>query len=75
MFIFAIFLSLWFVTGLSYGGCMTKTETTHIQNDWNIDQNHTKNARKQLKRKMLWTILAQIVDAGITYNKEDAKEW
>ena len=52
---------------------MTQTEATHIQNDWNIDQYHTKNARKQLKREMLWTILAQIVDAGITYNKEDVK--
>ena len=52
---------------------MTQTEATHIQNDWNIDQNHTKNARKQLKREMLFAMLAQIVDAGITYNKEDVK--
>lgn len=73
MFIFAIFLSLWFVTGLSYGGCMTKTETTHIQNDWKIDQNQIPNTCKQLKREMLFAMLAQIVDAGIIYNKEGVK--
>lgn len=55
------------------GQYMTKT-SPHIRNDYLMsNQNHIKNVFSNWKKGMLWTMLAQKVNTGIIYNKEDTE--